>query len=124
MNKRLISLALVLLLTVAALPAIAVIGGEGGTWHAYVYTSNGKPLNLRDGPGTGYGVVASIPYGATVHLNEYIDQSWVEVDYNNQRGYVMGRYLTYEQPAPKPDPKPTTRNRCLLSQRYTASPSN
>lgn len=106
MYKRLISLALVMLLALAALPAAALIGGEGGTRHAYVYTSNGKNLNLRAGPGTDYGVVGSIPYGASVHLNDYIDQSWVSVDYNGLSGYVMGRYLRYDQPQPKPQPTP------------------
>jgi len=106
MKKRWISLALTMLLVLATLPATAFVGGEAGTWHAYVYTSNGKGLNLRPEPGTNNPPIATIPYGASVHLNDYIDKTWVEVDYNNYHGYVMGRYLTYEKPAPKPKPDP------------------
>lgn len=114
MNKRLISLALAaLLLAMTAFPVTALgttMGGEGSTWHAYVRTSNGKGLNLRDGPGTDYKVITTIPYGKSVHLNDYIDKTWVEVDYGSHHGYVMGRYLTYTEPSPyKPTPKPTTK---------------
>lgn len=108
MNKRWISLALAaLLLVLAMFSAAAFGGGEAGTWHAYVYTSNGKSLNLRSEPSTSSPPIATIPYGASVHLNDYIDKTWVEVDYNNYHGYVMGRYLTYEKPPPKPRPDPT-----------------
>jgi uncharacterized protein YgiM (DUF1202 family) len=103
MNKRLISLALAtLLLVMAAIPVAAL----GATWHAYVYTSNGKGLNLRPTPSTDLDPIASIPYGAEVNLNGYIDQTWVEVNYGKYHGYVMGRYLTYDKPGPKPTTKP------------------
>ncbi len=103
MNKRLISLALAtLLLAMAAFPAVSL----GETWHAYVYTSNGKGLNLRPTPSTSLAPLTSIPYGAKVTLNDYIDQTWVEVDYGGYHGFVMGRYLTYDVPGPKPTTKP------------------
>jgi len=106
MNKRRISLALaMLLLALVTLSAVAAVRG------AYVYTSNGKTLRLRSGPGTDYSVIANIPYGTFVHINDYIDKTWVEVDYNDYHGYVMGRYLTYEKPgpSPQPGPKPTAK---------------
>gem|GEM_PF-554655 len=108
MRKKLISLALSMLLPAAAAISAAALGGEAGTWHAYVYTSDGKNLNLRSEPNANNPPIATIPYGASVHLHDYIDKTWVEVDYNDHHGYVMGRYLTYEQPPakPKPDPKP------------------
>ncbi|MEA5013857.1 MAG: SH3 domain-containing protein [Candidatus Limiplasma sp.] len=107
MNKRLISLALAtLMLAMAAFPVAALGGALGETWHAYVYTSNGKGLNLRPTPSTAMKPIATIPYGAKVTLYAYIDQTWVEVDYGSYHGFVMGRYLTYDQPPPKPKPQP------------------
>ncbi|NLV57924.1 MAG: SH3 domain-containing protein [Clostridiales bacterium] len=105
MNKRLISLALATLLILASIP-VAALGSLGETWHAYVYTSNGKGLNLRQTPSTDLKPIATIPYGAKVTLHDYINKTWVEVEYGQYRGYVMGRYLTYDKPGPKPTTKP------------------
>lgn len=41
-------------------------GGQAQS--ANVYAANGKPVNLRNGPGYGYGVLAKVPVGAGVSV--------------------------------------------------------
>jgi uncharacterized protein YgiM (DUF1202 family) len=106
MSKNVISLVLAtLLLSCAALPATA--GDAFGV--AFVYTSNGGNLNLRPSPSTSLDPIGSIPYRSVVRVYGNIDSTWVEIDYGGQRGYVMGRYLTFTEPPAKPRPDPTPR---------------
>ncbi|MEG1470830.1 MAG: SH3 domain-containing protein [Clostridia bacterium] len=74
----------------------------------YVYTSNGKPLNLRSAPIThADNRVASIPYGAEVSIYEFVNKgTWAYVNYRGDMGYVMSRYLVAHKPNAKPTPKP------------------
>ncbi|MCL2810582.1 MAG: SH3 domain-containing protein [Clostridia bacterium] len=103
MHKRWIAVVLAALMLMLAALSAAATDAYGV---AFVYTSNGGNLNLRDGPGTDYQVITSIPYGEAVRVNSYIGNSWVEVTYGNHSGYVMGRYLTFVAPPDKPKPNP------------------
>lgn len=47
-------------------------------------------LNLRDGAGTGYGVIAVIPNGSTVTIN---GDAWYPINYESKNGWVSGKYL-------------------------------
>lgn len=63
-----------------------------------VKTSSGN-LNVRTGPGTGYGVKASLPSGRTVVV---LSQSggWAKIVYNGKStGYVSAAYLTTDTAA-------------------------
>lgn len=103
MKKRIVTLVVaVMLLALAIAPAATAM-----TWGAYVKTANGKGLNLRTGPTTNASIIRSIPYGAYVGFIEVLNDTWVQVNYDGYEGYVMRRYLSYEQPGPKPTQKPS-----------------
>jgi uncharacterized protein YraI len=72
----------------------------------YVYTSNGKPLNLRDAPSIIGSVLTQIPNGAAVHVVDAYDDTWYYVSYNGYGGYSMARYLIGATPSPTPTPYP------------------
>ena len=75
----------------------------------YVYTANGKPLNMRDAPSIIGTIMTQIPNGAPVHVNDAYDDSWYSVSYNGYTGYCMSRYLVSGWPTPTPyaTPVPT-----------------
>ncbi len=72
----------------------------------YVYTSNGKPLNMRDAPSIIGSVMTQIPNGAPVRVNDAYDDTWYSVTYNGYTGYSMARYLVSGWPTPTPYPTP------------------
>jgi peptidoglycan/xylan/chitin deacetylase (PgdA/CDA1 family) len=58
-------------------------------------------LNLRTGPGTGYGVILLIPSGSSVFVNGGPYNSvWYKVTYSGKTGYVHGNYLTQSSVPP------------------------
>ncbi len=70
---------------------------------AYVQTASGT-LNLRESPSAGSCVLAEIPRGRQLSISLF-NEAWAKTVYNGQTGYVMTRYLRYEQPetTPRPD---------------------
>lgn len=50
-------------------------------------------LNLRNGPGAGYAILAVMPAGSTVALNGEATEGWYPVIYNNLGGWAYGAYL-------------------------------
>lgn len=53
-------------------------------------------LNIRSGHGTAFGIVGSIPPGATVYVSKaqgVSDSSWAHVEYNGVKGYCSMQYL-------------------------------
>ena len=81
----------------------------------YVYTSNGKSLNLRDAPSMYGNVMTTIPYGAAVRVNDSFDDTWYSVSYGAYTGYSMARYLVTSYtpyvtycPTVTPTPTPTS----------------
>ena len=58
-----------------------------------IVTTGGTPLRLRDYPGTGGNVIASLPNGATVTIHgEW--QGWYVVHYNGSVGYAAAAYIS------------------------------
>ncbi len=107
MKKRTLALACALVL----LLGLALSTGAAAETKMYVYTSNGKSLNLRDYPSTDGNVIASIPYGAEVQVDTgFVGSSFAHVTYKNNTGYCMYRYLTDKKPSPNPTatPAPST----------------
>jgi uncharacterized protein YraI len=49
-------------------------------------------LNMRSGPGTQYGVITTIPGGATVDVDGCTG-SWCAVNFNGRSGYASASYL-------------------------------
>ena len=107
MKKRALAavFALVLMIGLVMLP------GASASTTMYVYTSNGKSLNLRDYPSTDGNVIAAIPFGAQVTVDTgFVGSSWSHIQYNGTYGYCMSRYLNDNKPNPNPNPTsaPTT----------------
>lgn len=70
-------------------------------FRSVIGVSPGDPegLNVRNGPGANYSKVSSIPYNGTqviVHNCQTVTQaSWCLVSYQNNSGWVAGRYLRF-----------------------------
>jgi uncharacterized protein YgiM (DUF1202 family) len=78
-----------------------------GNLTMYVYTSNGKALNLRQQPSTDSPILAKIPFGAAVEVYQPFNSTWYSIGYNGFTGYVMSHYLVASPPGPKPTAKPS-----------------
>ena len=97
MTKRLVSLALIVMM-MATLISTAAVAESGTTM--YVRTDNGKSLNVRDKPDGK--VVASFKYGQAIYV-EYITASgWAQTYYGDYgdtyTGWVSARYLVKSDP--------------------------
>ena len=67
---------------------------KGSAYVRYV-TAN---LNLRYGPGVEYGVITSLPKGASVNIDEDCDCKWVPVEYHSHIGYIPTKFLSNKAP--------------------------
>lgn len=63
--------------------------GESAT----IYNTGGVGLNLRKGPGTGYGVWVTMPEGAKVKVTGNAQNSFYKVTYNSREGWAHQSYL-------------------------------
>lgn len=121
MNKRIMTLmaALVMVLLMVFTTALAVDDTPSDSaGYYYVYTENGKGLNVRATPGGE--VVGSLKYGTKIYCY-YRDggNGWAMIDYTyNMPGvgkgtyacFISSRYLRSSKPPAKPDgatPTPT-----------------
>src|SRR5215216_7073733 len=68
-----------------------------------------RSAKLRSGPGTGYGVIATLPRGATIDVNG-CSSGWCEVAWDSRHGYVAQRLLasTVTSPTVAATPIPAT----------------
>ncbi len=111
MLKRLLSMLLCLMmagcLCCTALAEDDTVPAEAGNY--YVYTANGKTLNVRDTPGGT--VVGSLKFGARIYVYCFVDDNWALIDYkydkpgygvNTYACYVNRRFLTKKNPGSKP----------------------
>ena len=97
MKKRLIALLMVLMLAAGLIPAALAedntpMDSEG---YYYVYTENGKGLNVRDTPGGD--VVGSLKYGTKIYCY-YRDggNGWALIDFTYDKpGYGYGTYAAF-----------------------------
>lgn len=97
-GRRLLCLALaMLLLALTFAPAYAESKPAGGY---IVAVSKGSHLNVRYGPGTGYGVKMKLPRGAVV-VYQSQTKGWWYVMYAGGAGYVDGKYLWSVDWSPK-----------------------
>lgn len=105
MSKRLLTLVIA-----AALMLVMVIPSAGAVSTMFVYTANGRTLNVRSSPNTGDNVIGSLKYGEEVGVETFLDNGWAAIVWGGYgRAYVQSRYLQWYQPGPKPTsaPKPT-----------------
>ena len=96
MLKRIISLLLAALLAAAfAVTAVA----ENGNNEYYVYTENGKPLNIRNAPGGA--IIGQLEYGTKVTVTANINDYWAMIAYDGDEtgyAYVSRRFLISADP--------------------------
>jgi len=104
--KKLISIlaAVVLLLTMTVSFASAE-GGSLGLGTMFVYTENGKTLNVRSSPETGDNIIGQLQYGAEVNVTGF-DGNWARITYLGGPAWVQSRFLQWYAPGPKPTPQP------------------
>lgn len=115
MNKRLLSLiALVVLLA----SMFAFTTTAFAYYRVYSHCGNGKPLNIREGPGKDYAVIGKIPYGNEIYVVGETYPGWLEL---NDQGFVQASLTCrnypgpYVPPAPKPQPAPTPEKKSDLN---------
>ena len=77
-----------------------------GLGNMFVYTENGKGLNVRSTPETGDNIIGSLKYGAEVKIVEF-EGNWACIEWGDTCAYVQSRFLQWYKPDPKPAPKPT-----------------
>ena len=105
-----------LMLAVMLLAMVAVSAAEESQGSVmYVYTANGKGLNVRSSMSTANNtnVIGSLPYGSKVFTYGSPQPGWTYVEIGSVSGYVMSRFLVKNKPAPynpSSDPKPDTKS--------------
>ena len=117
MKKTLSVILAAVLFAALLLPAVS---SAESTW--YVYTLDGKTLNVRDEPSTGGRVVAKYNYGDPVQVISFMANGWAMVNRNGVVYYVSSRYLVDSKPAPysgntAPAPAMSTLEAELASER-------
>ncbi|MBR7175395.1 MAG: SH3 domain-containing protein [Clostridia bacterium] len=80
-------------------------GASGGviasTMTRYITSPNGKKVNLRTGPGLGYGVGTQVEPGTKVDLLS-TSKGWSAVKYNGFTVYVQSKFLSRYKPGTEP----------------------
>lgn len=87
MTKRLFRTALIAVLCLVMLAASAGAISTGGA-------TTTTAVNFRNGPGTGYGVISTLPAGAKVVVSSESGGGWAKVVYNGTTGYISSDYLS------------------------------
>ena len=99
---------------VASLLVIALLISLAGTVFAknifnsnmFVYTEDGKSLNVRSTPEKGDNIIGHLKYGAKVKVKGF-EGDWACIKYEDGIAYVQSRFLMWYKPDPRPTPKPT-----------------
>jgi len=105
MTKRIVSLVavLTLVMTLFMLPDTAC-----AIYEAYSCCGNGKPLNVRSGPGKEYPVIGKIKYGEIVAVDHDLGNGWSELVWGSVPGYAMTSLMSRSYPGPyNPPVQPT-----------------
>lgn len=97
MNKRILSLIAVLALLMGM---FAFVPTASAYYAVYSACPNGKPLNVRSGPGKNYDVIGSFKYGEAIYVTRRVGE-WLEL---NDYGYVQASLTTSVYPGTKPNP--------------------
>lgn len=100
--------AVVLLATVFAFTATAY-----ADYTVYSHCGNGKPLNVREGPGKDYWILRKIPYGEAISIYGETSPGWLQlssggfVQASLTSKYYPGPYVPTPKPAPNPNKNKT-----------------
>ena len=101
MSKRIISLMAVVVLLAAM---FAFTTTASAYYCVYSHCPNGKPLNVREGPGKEYPVIGKVPYGDPIYIIGETCPGWYQL---NDMGYVQASLTSNSYPGPYVPPAPT-----------------
>lgn len=101
MSKRIISLMAVVVLLAAM---FAFTTTASAYYCVYSHCPNGKPLNVREGPGKEYPVIGKVPYGDPIYIIGETSPGWYQL---NDMGYVQASLTSNSYPGPYVPPAPT-----------------
>ena len=101
MSKRIISLMAVVVLLAAM---FAFTTTASAYYCVYSHCPNGKPLNVREGPGKEYPVIGKVPYGDPIYIIGETSPGWYQL---NDLGYVQTSLTSNSYPGPYVPPAPT-----------------
>ena len=97
-----------ILIAAAVLLAAVTLTSAGAISTMFVYTENGRTLNVRSAPVTGDNVIGHLAYGAEVGVEQFLDNGWCAIVWGSYgTAYVQSRFLQWYEPGPKPRPAPT-----------------
>ena len=98
--KKVLSLILMLAILASVWIILPAAFADGDLY--YVYTSNGKALNLRVEPNKNAKVLRKLQFGEEFWVDENLGGGWSYGHTGSVKGYVMTRFLTTTKPAGKP----------------------
>lgn len=101
MSKWIISLMAVVVLLAAM---FAFTTTASAYYCVYSHCPNGKPLNVREGPGKEYPVIGKVPYGDPIYIIGETSPGWYQL---NDLGYVQASLTSNSYPGPYVPPAPT-----------------
>lgn len=101
MSKRIISLMAVVVLLAAM---FAFTTTASAYYCVYSHCPNGKPLNVREGPGKEYPVIGKVSYGDPIYIIGETSPGWYQL---NDLGYVQASLTSNSYPGPYVPPAPT-----------------
>ncbi|MBR4712014.1 MAG: SH3 domain-containing protein [Clostridia bacterium] len=105
MTKRTIALILVLSSLLGVCLPLAASADDGS--RMYVYTDNGKTLNVRRDPSTSADVIGKLAFGEAVSVRLTMANGWAVIDWAAGDGfvaYVQSRFLVTWKPSGTPAP--------------------
>ena len=65
----------------------------GPPYTAYVYSPDGKSVNVHRGPGLGYANVCRVSLGTAVTVLDWTTRTWYKIEVNGKVGYIRSEYL-------------------------------
>ncbi len=97
MNRKILAMIVAVITAVMMIVPVALAGDDtpsSSEGYYYVYTENGKGLNVRETPGGK--TVGSLKYGSRIYCY-YRDggNGWALIDFNYDNGYGYGTYAAY-----------------------------
>lgn len=102
MTRKFIALALAVVMAALLIPA--VVAADSG-WIMYVYTDNGKTLNVRRDPMVADNIIGQLKFGEAVSVRMTTSNGWACIDWSSgEVAYVQSRFLVNSQPGIRPAP--------------------
>ncbi len=118
MNKRILSLVTVVALLVAM---FAFMAPASAYYCVYSCCKNGKPLNVRSGPGKEYEIIDKVAYGGEIWVIGETYPGWLQL---NDAGYVQASLTSSRYPGsyvPTPTKTPEQQKQSTLEKTYASA---